>query len=230
MTDAPTDKLQDYIDTCRLEAEACIEEVADTLDDTIIGYVHSGEYGLKKFRPWAALTPVEYFQRLSKNYISHAAFMIIMTSAFFAATFYEPDASVRHTAQAVFGVMLVAFVLVVVLDFRLHYNWFKEHGFVFQHCWEIRENAVRTVGIGGKYVYSAFSKPHSERVLRPYVVVEYDPYSEISNIELTSLDGRNALSIMGARLGLDIIQDPVFDDFDYAVEEVRSRLTPKANA
>lgn len=228
MTDAPTDKLQDYIDTCRLEAEARIDEVADTLDDTIIGYVHSGEYGLKKFRPWAALTPAEYFQRLLKSYVMEAIFLVVMTSAFFTATFYEPDASVRHTSQAVFGVMLLLFATVVFLDFRLHYGWFKAYGFVFKHCDEIRENAVRTVGIGEKYVYSASTKPNRERVLRPYLVVEYDSYSEISNIELTSSDGRNELSIAGTRLGLDIIQDPVFDDFEDAVVEVRSRMTPKA--
>ena len=224
MTQVKSDNLQDYIDRCGAEAEVEIEETADKLDDKILGYVFAGEYGLKPFRSWNSVSTTAYFKQLVRKYTVDVLFLMISCAAFVAATIFENDASVRYTAQAFFALMAILFATVITLEFRLQLNFFKEHGYPLKENWTIRDNAVRMIGVGEKFVYSASTRQNRRRIFPPELVVAYDSYADISRVDLIELPNRTALSIVGTKLGLDIVQDPDFANFEDAISEMRDRI------
>lgn len=217
-------KFQEFVEDCRLEAMTKVEELAEAQEDAILGYVWAGEYGLRDYRSWATMPLADYFWQLLKTYYVIAAFVFLLSIAFVAATFMEPNPSVRHTAQALFGGMIVVFVGISILDFRIHYRWFKNRGFVFKHHNEIRDNAARMIAIGEKYLYSALTKPNKERFFQPDLIVESDPYADVSRVDIINLPNRKALSVVGTNLGLDILQDPDFGETENLLEEMRLRI------
>lgn len=219
-----SDKLQDYIDRCCAEAEVEIEELADELGDTIHGYIPSDEMGLASFRKWSSVGNKEYFLSLVRKYMIDFVFTVIMSAAFVAATLFETNPPVKHTAQFFFAVMVLSFVTIVCMEIRMQFNFFKRNGYPLKEMWDIRDYAVRMIGIGDKFIYSTFSKPSTLRTSAPELVVNYEPHNELVNLDVVDYSDKKVLIIAGNKIGLHTIDDPNIIGLEEIIADIRTSV------
>lgn len=219
-----SDKLQVYIDRCCAEAEVGIEELADELGDTIHGYIPSDEMGLVSFRKWSSVGNKEYFLSLVRKYIIDFVFMVIMSAAFVAATLFETNPPVKHTAQFFFAFMVLSFATIVCMEIRMQFNFFKRNGYPLKEMWDIRDCAVRMIGIGDKFIYSSFSKPSTLRTTAPELVVNYEPHNELVNLDVVDYSDKKVLIISGNKIGLHAIENPHVIGLEEIITDIRTTV------
>jgi hypothetical protein len=157
-------------------------------------------------------------------------FTVIMSAAFIAATLYETNPPVRHTAQFFFAVMVLSFVTIIVMEIRMQFKFFKRNGYPLKEAWNIRDYAVRMIGIGDKFIYSSFSKSSSLKISVPEFVVNYEPYKELVNMDVVEHPDKKVLIIAGNKIGLHAIDDPNIVGLEEIIADIRTRIKNNQSA
>lgn len=186
-------RLDDFISSYRLEAKQLVRSAVRKRDDDLIDFIALDDGSLEDAKKWSEVDDSKLFWTLLKRHKFDVAVMVI-TSLLFCYNISKHE-TVPTFDTVVYAAFMLFLIVVIVLNLRLNYRFFKSNKFPISMVGDIRMAALEAVGIGNKFVY--FTSVGKRKRLQTLGDVETNAisYRDIFKVELGQDNGVNVLTL-----------------------------------